>query len=41
VTLVTLSHIILSHAPSLCSKSRKEKKGKNNNLVVLPSHDTL
>jgi len=25
---VTLSHMILSHALSLCSKSRKEKKRK-------------
>ena len=42
VTLVTLSYMILSHAPSLYSKSRKEEKGKekkNNDLVVLPSHD--
>ena len=34
--------MILSHAPSLYSKSRKEEKGKekkNNDLVVLPSHD--
>ena len=38
VTLVMLSHIILSRALFLCSKSRKEKK-KNNNLVVLPSHN--
>jgi len=37
---VTLSHIILSCAPSLCSKSRKEKKRNiNNDLAVLPSHD--
>ena len=39
---VTLSYMILSHAPSLCSKSRKEKKRKekiNNDLAVLPSHD--
>ena len=38
VTLVMLSHIILSRALFLCSKSRKEKK-KNNDLVVLPSHN--
>jgi len=43
---VILSHVILSHAPSLCSKSRKEKKRKrkvniNNDLAVLPSHDKL
>ena len=37
---MTLSHVILSHAPSLCSKSRKEKKRNiNNDLAVLPSHD--
>jgi len=41
VTLVTLSHMILSHAPSLCSKSRKKKKKKNNDLVVLPSYDKV
>ena len=38
-----LSHVILSHALSLCSKSRKEKKKKrniNNDLVVLPSYDS-
>jgi len=48
VTLVTLSYMILSRTPSLCSKSRKEKKRKekkekekiNNDLAVLPSHDT-
>ena len=33
-----LSHIILSRALFLYSKSRKEKK-KNNDLVVLPSHN--
>ena len=39
VTLVMLSHMILSRALSLCSKSRKEKK--NNDLVVLLSHDII
>ena len=47
-TIVTLwqSHMILSHAPSCSCKSnkkRKEKKRKrniNNDLAVLPSHDT-
>jgi len=36
--------MILSHASSLCSKFRKKEKGKekkNNNLVILPSHDTI
>jgi len=36
--------MILSRASSLCSKSRKKEKGKekkNNNLVILPSHDTI
>ena len=35
--------MILSHAPSLCSKSRKEKTKKrniNNDLAIFPSHDT-
>jgi len=37
---VTLSHVILSRALSLCNKSRKEKKRNiNNDLAVLPSHD--
>ena len=40
---VTLCDVILSHTP-LCSKSKiKEKKRNiniNNDLVVLPSHDT-
>jgi len=35
--------VILSCAPSLCSKSRKEKKKRkekiNNDLAILPSHD--
>ena len=42
VTLVMFSHVILSYALSLCSKSRKEEKGKekkNNDLVILPSHN--
>ena len=40
---VILSHITLSHTPSLCSKFRKEKKKKRNiniDLAVLPSHDS-
>ena len=39
---MTLSYMILSHTPSLCSKSRKEKKRKekiNNDLAILPSHN--
>jgi len=32
-------HMTLSHTPSLCSKSKK-KRNINNDLVVLPSHDT-
>ena len=39
---MTLSHMILSHTLSLCSKSRKEKTKKrniNNNLAILPSHN--
>ena len=47
-TIVTLwqSHVILSHAPSCSCKSnkkRKEKKRKrniNNDLAILPSHNT-
>ena len=45
--IVTLwqSHVILSHTPSCSCKKRKEKKRKrkrniNNDLAVLPSHDT-
>ena len=39
---VTLSHVILSCTPSLCSKFRKEKKRNiNNALAVLLSHDTM
>jgi len=42
---MTLGHVILSCALPLCSKSKKEKKRKkkeniNNDLAVLPSHDT-
>ena len=39
---MTLSYMILSHTPSLCSKSRKEKKRKekiNIDLAILPSHN--
>ena len=39
VTLVTLSYMILSHAPSLYRKEEKGKEKKNNDLVILPSHD--
>ena len=35
---MTLSHVILSCALFLCSKSRK-KRNINNDLAVLPSHD--
>ena len=43
---VIFSYIILSHALLLYSKSRKEKKKKykrniNNDLAILPSHDSL
>ena len=47
-TIVTLwqSHMILSHAPSCSCKKRKEKKKKrkrniNNDLAILPSHDSI
>jgi len=38
--------MILSHAPSCSCKKRKEKKKKrkrniNNDLAILPSHDSI
>ena len=46
VTIVTLwqSHVILSHAPPCSCKSKEKEKEKkrniNNDLAILPSHDT-